>query len=253
MALLRAYQEMPNGVAMQTGAAYCTQRKQLVPAPLTTTPKVLPVSQVRASKSTYLITKNSAMNPNLETITPAENQIGALENVRKEFMQGAGSTVRTYQIGFTNGSGADVTAYIGDGNTIAYEANSGTPLPGTVTITGTWGANSLAIWKLTTSHTPVRVDKIRLNFDATTYLNTAQLTGIKTRPDAIVTTDNYNLSTWISPNQFQSLIIENPTDLRILWDASFALSTLIPNGRSVTFTLYYVSVADTHLMRRVNG
>lgn len=183
----------------------------------------------------------------------AQNQMGQPGIVRNEFMADAGGTVRTYRIGFQNASGGDVTAVIGDGNTIIFEALGLAPLPGGVTITGTWGANSLAIWTLVTSNTPVRIEKIRINFDNTNYPQLGSLIQYKTRPDAISDTSNQNISTWLSPDQFQTLIIENPGKLRVLWDASTGYTALIPDGRTVTFTFFYTSVADVHDMRLIGA
>ncbi len=245
----RVYQDLGNGMVTAVDQVFYPGSRTMQPracGPQTT--RQMTVQQAQASGFVVLPAMQGAAGNG--TITSAENQYGTnTTTVRKEYMEGAGM-VRTYQIGFTNGSGGDVTAYIGDANTIAYTANGGTPLPGTVTISGTWGADSLGIWRLVTQNTPVKVNKIRINFDATSFLTSAQLITYKTRPDAIENTDNLNLSTWVSPDQFQSLIVENPTELRLVWDASLALAFLIPNGRTATLTLYYVSVADVHLMRR---
>jgi hypothetical protein len=189
----------------------------------------------------------------LSALNIAQNQQGQPSLVRNEFMADAGGVVRTYRIGFANASGGDVTAVLGDGNTIIFESLGLAPLPGGVTISGTWGANSLAIWKLVTSNTPVRIEKIRINFDNTNYPLTGNLTQYKTRPDAIADTSDQNISTWISPDQFQGLIIENPGKLRVLWDASTGYTALIPNGRTVTFTFFYTSVADVHDMRLIGA
>lgn len=245
----RVYQDLGNGMVTAVDQVFYPGSRTMQPracGPQTT--RQMTVQQAQASGFVVLPAMQGAAGNG--TITSAENQYGTnTTTVRKEYMEGAGM-VRTYQIGFTNGSGGDVTAYIGDANTIAYTANGGERLPGTVTISGTWGADSLGIWRLVTQNTPVKVNKIRINFDATSFLTSAQLITYKTRPDAIENTDNLNLSTWVSPDQFQSLIVENPTELRLVWDASLALAFLIPNGRTATLTLYYVSVADVHLMRR---
>lgn len=243
----RVYQDLGNGMATATNKVFYPGVGTVDCACGPRTVRQMPVSQVARQGFVLVPASNGA---NGGTISEAENQSGTQSQmVRREFMEGAGA-VRTYQIGFLNNSGGAVTAYIGDGNTIAYEATGGTRLPGTVTISGTWGANSLAIWRLVTSNTPVKVNKVRINFDATSFLTSAQLITYKTRPDAVENTDNLNLSTWVSPDQFQSLIVENPTELRLVWDASLALAFTVPDGRTATLTFYYVSVADVHNFRR---
>ena len=241
----QVYMDAGGGEAVALNYAQCSQTgaKKAVAGG-----RRVPISQVRAQGLPVVSNQNPS---GMTSINATENQSGQMGLARREFQAGAGGVVRTYQISFTNSSGADQTAYIGDGNTIAYQANGGTPLPGTVAIGGTWGANSLAIFKLVTSNTPIRVDKIRINFDSANYLATGSLVTYKTRPDAVEDTTNLNLTTWISPDQFQSLIVENPGQLRFVWDATLALAALLPNGRTVTFTFYYVSVADVHDMRIV--
>lgn len=229
-------QDVNNGMVMQRGIGAGTMRQ-------------MSIAQAQANGFPVLPFAGSNSGTDGGSIKVAENQIGQPGLVRTEFMEGAGN-VRTYRIGFTNGAATGQTAYIGDGNTVAYEANGGTPLSGLCVISGTWGVNSLNIWKLVTANTPVKVDKIRINFDSAAYLTSASLVGYKTRPDAISDTDDYNLSTWVSPDQFQSLIVENPSPLRIVWDATYALAAVLPAGRTVTFTFYYVSVADAHNFRR---
>lgn len=246
----RVYVDLGNGQARGTNMLQCDQTGQMVSRVMPD--NVAPVAKVRAGGYPLMSINASAPGSgDLSSISPAEDQLGQAGLARREYMSDGGATVRTYRISFDNGSGAEQTAVIGDGNTIVFENLGVAALPGTVTIGGTWGASSLAIWKLVTSNTPVRVDKVRINFDTTSYLTTANLIGYKTRPDAIVSTDDFNINSWVSPDQYQSLIIENPDPLRIVWDASFGMSALLPAGRSVTFTFYYTSVADVHNMRRV--
>ena len=246
----RIYKDNGDGTCTPVAQLFDKQTGQTIDRPLSKyATGTIPVSRAQ-NAGAVVVKKSQKMNEN-SPINVAESQAGSLGLARREFMSGAGN-VRTYRVGFVNGSGAAFDAYIGDGNTVAYQANSGTPIPGGVTITGTWGAQSFAMWRMITSHTPVRVSKIRINFDATTYPTTGALVGYKTRPDALADTDDYNLSTWISPDQFQSLIVDNPGELRIVWDASYALRATIPASRTVTFTFFYVSVNDVHDMRKVN-
>lgn len=244
----QVYMDAGNGEAVALNYAQCSQTgaKKAVAGG-----RRVPLSQVQAQG--LPIVRSNANPSSMSPINITENQSGTLGLARREFQQGAGGVVRTYQISFTNSSGSQQTAYIGDGNTIAYQANGGSPLPGSVAIGGTWGANSLAIFKLVTSNTPIRVDKIRINFDNANYLANGSLVTYKTRPDAIEDTTNLNLTTWISPDQFQSLIVENPGQLRLVWDATLALAAGLPDGRTVTFTFFYVSVADVHDMRLVGS
>lgn len=250
---LRVYKDAGNGTAIATGTMQCNQTGQTIQrAYQAQTQRVLPIALARARYPVLPPSGGQVVSApgGSEAINVVENSFGDLGLARKEFMGEAG-TIRTYQVGFTNGSGAAVTAFLGDGNTIAYEATGGVPLPGTVTISGTWGANSLAIFRLVTSLTPVKINKVQFNFDASSFLTSGgALTGYKTRPDNIESTDSYNLATWIQPSDFQSLVIVNPEELRIVFDASYALALTIPNGRTVTATLYYVSVADVHNFRK---
>lgn len=185
--------------------------------------------------------------------TTATNQMGSQSTVTREFQSGASGISYAYVISYENNSGAAVNAVLGDANTIVVESQNISPLPGTVVVGGTWGANSDKIWRLVTGFTPVRVTGVRINFDITSYLTSGTLTAYKTRPDAIDSTDSLQIATWISPTQFQTLIIEPPQPFEVVWDASFALVAGIPDGRTVTFTFYYTSVGDVSLQRQISA
>lgn len=256
MALKQVYLDLGNGQCVSTTSAFDPVSGQYVrgrgtPGQVTTVAQAVSRGMPVLPPATQSMSM-SGEGPATGPIGPAiDTDTGAQGLFRNQYTGAANGTVRTYSIGFLNGSGGDVTAFMGDGNTIAYQSQGGTPLPGTVTISGTWGAESFAIWRLVTCATPVYVDKIRIAFDANSYLSAGQLNLYKTLPDTVFSTQNLNINIWLSTDQYQPLIVENPSALKLTWDASIALAALLPAGRTVTFTFFYVSVGDVHGMRLV--
>lgn len=181
------------------------------------------------------------------TIRPAENVGGKLEMYRQENGGSLSGTLMQFTISLANGTGSAVLVPLGDANKCIELAQSWAAVPAGVTVGGTFGTNTLAQIKLITGHNPLRIHSMRVSASTQPVLAASYIKNWVSNAIGETTVADTNLSTWLSPNQYQNTLVEN-SDYRFILDGFAAIAVTVPAGGTLTITMNVAAVAQSYGM-----
>lgn len=180
------------------------------------------------------------------TIRPAETANGNTLLFREETSGGVPTTMLKWTTTLVNSGAAAVVVPFGDSNKCIELGRALPAIPVTIAVTGTFGANSLAQFKLESGHNPFRIQTTRISASTQPVLAAAQLELVTSDVVGNLTSRNLNLATWLTPDQLNTTLVEN-TGVRALVDGYTAFLLTVPVG-TLTITFDIVSAGTSYGM-----
>jgi hypothetical protein len=180
------------------------------------------------------------------TIRPAETVQGSVINFREETSGGVPAVMLKWTTTLVNSGAAAVVVPFGDANKCIELGKSLPAIPVTIAVTGTFGANSLAQFKLISGHNPLRIQTTRVSASTQPVLASAALELVTSDVVGNLTSRNLNLATWLTPDQLNTSLVENK-DVRALVDGQTAFLLTVPVG-TLTITFDVVSAGTSYGM-----
>jgi len=266
----RIYKNNGDGTASPTNMARCAVSGKIAPCGPAESAKAIPISKIAASNGGNhpIVTpsqSNTAMANNMQnmpatqnslgaaTIKPAETQEGSLIAYRSESFQGNFPfAYRIINLTLTNGGASAVTVPIGDYLGFNADAASLSALPGTLTVSGTFGANTLANIKALSGVAPLSVKGIRFSASVVGFYSSGFVKTSAAQVDGTTQLTDLQAYTWPQSSDFIATI-QNRTDLRYMLNPFTAIFVSVPAGQNVTLTLNVASFANVYGMKPSNS
>lgn len=204
-------------------------------------------------------TNSNSMAVNSNVIVPVETINGNQKLARTETAGTQGGIPQTVTFTFDNTAATAATLILGDAATLIALGLSVGAVPGTVTISGSYGASSLSYFAALTRSIPVRLHKLWMSnyltgssTPSTTFFDSGVLKFCRASlNNSTVEQTIVDLGALLLPSDYQSQIREM-ADARILIDALEGVFFTIPASQKVTFKMYLRSAAESYDMNLVD-
>lgn len=250
----RMYRDNGNGTASPTSMAKCAVTGNVAQCAPPKMANALPISTVKNQNGgNHAIITNSNMQQQdnmAGTIKAAESQQGDVFAYRSEGLESNFPfAFRIVNLTLTNGGAAAVTVPIGDYLGFNADALALPALPGTLTITGTFGANTLANIKAMSGVTPLSIKGIRFQASVVGFFSSGFVKTSLAQVDGTTTLTDLQAQTWPQASDFTPTI-QNKMDLRYLLNPLSALLVNVPAGQNVTLTFNVGSYAAVYGMKK---
>lgn len=262
----RIYKNNGDGTATPTNMARCAVTGKVAPCQPAQVAAPIRISKIQTANggnhpimSQQQIANMATMNNNpapgslqAATIKPAETQQGDVIAYRSESFQGNFPfQYRIVNLTLTNGGAAAVTVPIGDYLGFNADAAALPALPGTLTITGTFGANTLANLKAMSGVAPLSVKGIRFSASVVGFYSSGFVKTSAAQIDGTAQLTDLQAYTWPQASDYNPTI-QNRTDLRFMLNPLTAIFVNVPAGQNVTLTFNVASYANVYGMKPSN-